>query len=576
MYKNIRNFLTWSFYLGANLAQIVPGYTFLVVLGMLISQLSVLLAFFLPLKVIILLGSPDIPQYFPTSWRAFDRDYLVVAFSLAAIVFYLLHLFAERMISSFSELGAATILDKNNKMVLFENQEVISVGAYQRYVRSLAGIVFIGFSLIILWVIYPAVLLAIIVCSLSILVMLFLGYGYNQSIKNKINTDSNRLGAASGSICFLLTFIFIVVDFLEAPAPSIIVAIVSLLLIRQLMSRLTGIIIDLKTLYIQKAQVNALFLLGDLVVPDPTQKEKDFWLLLGSPSKEKWICEILKEVVGCHPAQLECRWNQIGFTDVVAFEVLAKDKVGKHLGSFLVKLFNNNRKSIGRHEASLLMDGGPALQFLGAGMVGKYHCNIFKWDGGTKIIPQQLKLKRLELFSRLIALEPDKQLIEQYARSHPMLPQRLSDNMLERLHLVAGDSKLQEYVERLKLCIVDLKIRLEALPIQILNPEIKPENLHVTEDGELVAIHWGRWIMEPIGAGWPVREKELDLLEDALNTAKISRSTLAYISVRDLRLSALTFSFEQLYNRQKYISALELLPSVLSCIESCDAGLRAE
>ena len=76
--------LRWAVSIGSKLIRVAPGYTFSVIIFTLISQVSMLLAFFLPLKVIILLGSSRIPRYFPESWKSFDHDQLVITLAVAA------------------------------------------------------------------------------------------------------------------------------------------------------------------------------------------------------------------------------------------------------------------------------------------------------------------------------------------------------------------------------------------------------------------------------------------------------------------------------------------------------------
>ncbi len=95
MIRDILDSLKWSSRLGAKFLWAVPTATSGVVLFTLVSQLSMLLAFFLPLKVIILLGSDGIPRYFPPAFEQFDRDALIVWLSIATVAFYALYLLAD-------------------------------------------------------------------------------------------------------------------------------------------------------------------------------------------------------------------------------------------------------------------------------------------------------------------------------------------------------------------------------------------------------------------------------------------------------------------------------------------------
>lgn len=568
--------LRWSVSIGAKLVRTVPGYTYAVIFSTLASQISMLLAFFLPMKVIILLGSSRIPRYFPSSWQSIDRDNLIIYLAIASAGFYLLYLLAERSIVFFSERGANRLLEKSKKIALFQNQREITVRAYQRYTRSLAGAVFVGLALIAINILYPALLLFILGYVFCSFILLLLGNTYSSRIKKSIDKNLNGIGSVISAIGFLLAFAFMVFDFLAASAPGVIEAVIGLLLVRQLMQRLTSLVLDQSILYDQRLQVNALFFHGHPLMTELHQHELAFWSILETHQRDEWLRDILREVVGCDPGQLDSTWHQTGIADVVAFKVTIKDHSGQPLGQYLIKLFNTNRKDLAQNEASLLseleMEALPTLRFIGADTVGNYQCNIFQWTGGQKVSPQQNRLKRLDILERLIAFEPKKHLVEQYTRSRSMLAQWLSDTMIDHLRLVAGISQLREDVEAFKENLENLRTRLGALPLQIFNPDISPDTLFITEKDKLIITHWGRWRIEPIGAGWPVQEKELALLEKVLFSARKHRPSLIDVAVSDMRLAALTFAFKQFYSRQQYVSALELLPSVLKNIEHVDAN----
>ena len=63
--QQIKATIGWCISLGVKFVKVVPIITGLVQISTLASQIFLLLAFFLPLKVIILLGSDKTPAYFP-------------------------------------------------------------------------------------------------------------------------------------------------------------------------------------------------------------------------------------------------------------------------------------------------------------------------------------------------------------------------------------------------------------------------------------------------------------------------------------------------------------------------------
>src|SRR5690554_4218870 len=119
LYKVIVVYARWSLAVTRKLVSLTFFPTLAGVLLTFISQFSRLLAFFLPLKVIVLIGSSGIPRYFPSSWAAFDRETLVVALSFSAVAFYVVYLLADHLVAVFSNREADEVILSARKMALF-------------------------------------------------------------------------------------------------------------------------------------------------------------------------------------------------------------------------------------------------------------------------------------------------------------------------------------------------------------------------------------------------------------------------------------------------------------------------
>jgi len=583
--KIINASIRWSYSVGIKLVRVVPFYTLAVVLATLTSQVALLLASILPIKVLFLLGSTGVPRYFPQAWQTVDHDHLVMSLAAGTLGFYLLYLLAEKTAFFYAEQGAHRLLEKSRKISLFENQSEIAKRAYHRYSRSLAGLVFVGLSLVFTGVLYPYLVLVVLAYSLIVYVLLLVASSLSERLRTKIEKDFHDLIKMLGTVGFLLAFAFMITDFLTGEPPSVIVAIVCLLLVRQLMLWVAGAITDLSSLFAQRLQINALFFHGQKFITDIPRFDQAFWPLLEMPRRNEWVMGVLREVAGVEPKHIASTWMQTAIANVATMEVTARYDSSQNQEPYLIKLFNSNNQSIALHEASLLSEcesgSLPSPQFLGADQVEQYHCHLFKWTGVKELSASELGVKRQEIAVRLMSYEPPKALLERYCRSRPLLWQRLNNDMIKRLRLISSDPQQLGNLTLLDQNLDQIRSRLQSLPVQILNPDTQPDILKCTEDGTAYLTHWGRWSIEPAGAGWPVpgwpvSENDLDSLSKALNQAKESRKTLATVIDADIRLAALMFYFEALYNRQHYVNAMKILPSVLACIESSDVDPRVE
>ena len=65
VFSEIAKAVRWSVSLGNKFLRVVPVLTILAVICSVFSQFFLLIGFLLPLKVVLLLGSENVPVYFP-------------------------------------------------------------------------------------------------------------------------------------------------------------------------------------------------------------------------------------------------------------------------------------------------------------------------------------------------------------------------------------------------------------------------------------------------------------------------------------------------------------------------------
>jgi len=569
--KDILNALRWYFSIGAKFARVVPCHTLAVVAVTLVSQVALLMAFFLPLKVIMLLGSPSIPRYFPRAFLEVDRSQLVLWLSAAAVASYVVYLLAERLIGYWADYGARLLLEKSKKITLFDNQVELATSAYQRYARCLAGGVFAGLAFVILRILYPSLAVLVLGFSAGVCVFLALLYSVNQSFRTHMAEGLGNLLGMIGAIGFLLAFAFMVADFLFGSPPGLLVAIISMMLVRQALSRLAALTADFTALSKQRLKINALFFHGQALLDERSGRDHGFWSLQEPRCRGAWITSVLTDVAGVEVYRLEAVWYQTGVVDVVALDVRTFNKASTPAAHYFVKLFNAKRQGQALHEATLMMafpgGGLPALRFLGSDQVEGYNCHVFEMPGGSKPSPKEVKVGIRFLLAELWSIEPPGDIINRFRRSRPLLAQRLKEEMGERLLMVADNPGAVADVKRFAHGLDAIREVLSVLPLSIYNPDLGADTLFRLENNEFVATHWGRWSLEPVGAGWPLREQDWDILPEYFTSAVEKRPALAGVTIEEVRLAALMFAFERFYERQRYVSAIELVPSILECVE---------
>ncbi|QOE06504.1 hypothetical protein IE322_14800 [Pseudomonas asiatica] len=570
----IRKTAGWYISLGTKIFKIVPGNTSTVIVFTLLSQLSLLLTFFLPLKVIILLGSNGIPHYFPQSWHSLGHSRLVIALSIAATISYCIYFISEQVISFCAKRGAKIILERSQKIALFNNQDDVASRAYQQYVRSLAAIIFIAFSSIIFALKYPSILFLLATYTTAAYVLTSTIYKRSERIQLALDNSLGRLPSSLAGIGFLLAFILIVIDLITGLQSEKFLAVIALLLVRQVLQRLASIATNLVGLMQQRLQISALFFHGHVLLNERTNISKSLWQLLSPSNRAEWLQSSIRESLGTSEQITTTHWHQTGVHDVFAFDVQTRDQEAGTTSRYLVKIFNTNRRELALQEASLLTCKNahllPAPRMIAATTIGKLNCHIVEWRPGIRFTPKEIKVKVLDVASILMAIPPSAELISRFARSRPLLPQRLEDNVIERLRLAFDESDLTrlEMIDKFEEALPEIKGILQQLPLQIINPDVNVDTLQQLEDETLCVGHWGRWNLEPIGSGWSTHELDLKRLLHKLPITGKSRADLANVDAQHVVLCALLYAFERLLQRQQFLSAFELLPQILEKIEA--------
>lgn len=567
-FRNVFSSLGWTASLGGKFFTVAPVSTFLVQLFTLASQFLLLAAFFLPLKVMILLGAEVVPRYFPEYLQAYGRESLILLVSALAIVCYALHALMELLVSLFARRGASRLLRRSNKLELFENQATIAVGAYARYSRGVASGIFALLTFLLLLVLYPAIFAIVSLFSCTVLFLMGGLQALFPPLEGLVQKNLSGVLAGISGVGFLLVFVFVVFDFLYLQPPVVFVAIITMLLVRQGFQRLSVFIQDLLFLRGQHRQINALFFHSHpLLLEAP---EQGVQAVLASSQREGWVRRVIRELAGVEMDNPVIHWHQLGAAGVSSLEVMDAGGNG-----YLLKAYDEKRCFLAAHEHSLFREGMdiPSLPFVAGGYVNGIYCTIFAWNGQAKLALREANAAVIEVFTRLLATEPSAELQQRFARSHPFIEQRLSESLIDKVEMAATAPLQLEVVSLFRQRLPELKFAISRLPRQIISTDANLNTVVKGPDGTHLLSHWAGWRLEPVGAGWPVNEREQ--LRVAFESAKQVRTELVGAPYAHVLLSTLAYAIERCCNQRNYPGALELMTEVVELLEKSETSSRA-
>lgn len=568
MFSNIANSIRWFVSLGSKFLRVVPGYTILAVICSVLSQFLLLAGFLLPLKVVLLLGRSSVPGYFPLFLQGIGHDGLVLVLSIASVIFYLLHLLADKLVELSATKGSERLLKKSRKMAIFENQHGIASKGYHRFTQAMAALCFVTACVLAMSLFYGKLVLAIIIYILTAIFVICCIVNVSVSVYKKISTALGPVVKLLASVGFLIAFGFIVLDHLYGDPPGLLLSVISLLLTRQLLSRTANFVKDLQGLYGQKAQLSALFFHGQVFVAQPKQHARGIWDVVKPDVRDEWLGNLLESETGGPVMGFSVCWLDIGVPDVVAYEVSVACPDGNK--KLLVKLFNANRSAWAKHEATLLASQGsiPTLPLIALRDIQGFHCHIFDLTEFVCCDADELKTQLASFRNMLAAAQPPTDLAAIYVRSKPQIWQRFDKEMVFRLQYLL-DGKIDKNIFDTFLEILPgIRQVLSKLPLAVFTPDIRRGMLWKDKDERYVLAHWARWDLEPIGVGWPSASNEGNKLSGLLERTKASRPDTHSLCESEARLAALLFEFESHLLRWRYVEAYNLIEPMISEYES--------
>lgn len=568
--RNITDFMGWSASLLGKVFHVVPLYTTLIVTFSIASQLLLLLAFFLPLKVVILIGSEGVPWYFPSYLSVYGKEQLIFVLAAAAIVFYAFYMLSEKLVFFLSENGAQSLLSKSDKLVIFANQDEMARQFFQRYTGIISAFIFSFLAFLGIAFIDTLLALSLLVFSLAMFVSLVFLSERSEGLQSYIFQRRSNFFNSCASIAFLVSFGFIVISFLFVENKGVFVAIVSLLLSRQLFQRVSQGVVESISLSTQREQINSLFFYSHSYTGNHLSAHlPQFWEVVGERRRSELAEFVLTDFLSCKNAAFNFRWRETGTLGVVAYEVEVLPAGHEVLDIYLIKIFDSSRTAFALHEQKLMSSfpAGclPAYEFAGGKIFEGYHCHLFIYKDSQAITLLEQNLCSCQLLIDLWSIVPPKFLVNMFYRSRPTLSDRLKPQVFERLLLAADSDFEKQMVLKVIEILPELKSIVGALPLSVYNSDLNVSSL-LRSESRVYALHWGAWTLEPIGAGWLFKDSEHKFLRDGFDNAAARRRELHDVDFKHVSLASLMYALDFYCRRQSFRVALDLLPKIQECL----------
>lgn len=510
------------------------------------SQILQVISLLLPLKIVLLAGSPTVPAYFPSVFHGIDRGYLIGGLCAASVVLYLCHLAAERYLHTITAFGAEKLIRANQKLAVHSNQESIAAVAYKRFSTVASSLVFIALSFFGLLFVSPA-LVGVIALYLSACGLKPGRFRKNEPdiSHDEESTHSSRPRTIAG-LGFLLVFLFIAYQTASSQNFTALTAILTLLVSRQAFGQIARLIGGIGAINRDRVRLTAIFFthrpwhLGGRAV-DTLDK------LISDKERGKWVGKVISETTGTFSDLNEVAWLQTSGRDALLFQATTN---ALPCEIYFVKIFSERRALWADREAALLANQPdlPAPTFCGATYVNGLPCHVFRLEQGYDRPVKDVLPFKTQLADALLACKPTGALLKLSAKTQGQIWQRMANHVPDRICAFMGERADAEAMAEFLRLINAVCERLASVPPSIHVRSFAPAFGLVSSDRAPLFAHWVAWTVEPIGFGWQHGPEQMKENRERFLELGSTRSDVRSVRWEDVELSILFSAYERYFN----------------------------
>ncbi|AEG31693.1 hypothetical protein [Thiomicrospira cyclica] len=596
----LKSTLGWQYRILKTLLRAHARITLSVILLQALSKIAYLLAFLLPLKVILLIGTPGVPRYFPFVDPAQKMDW-VVGLTLGAISCYLLALIFDHLTSRLAKPGASAMVKRANKMTVIRNQDTLAQSYYERITGIAANNLFIALGLVLLYFINLPVFSFILLFSLFGLtltaLMLWTAQTQNTSpatnqanqyipsyfipqntIQAWLTKNPKTYTSVLSSTAFLMGFLLILYPYLDGDGPNILISLISFLVLRQIASFAEANINASFTLNKNAQKINALVFKSQKT---SIKERKHKTLLRDIFEKKRRTALVNDQLKPGETTPATVNWMDSNLTGVTLLKIETPTTPTQFAQQ---QIFNKQSRHLLEREAFLFTYIDRA-QFKAPPVLAQYQiqdfdCQILDYGTAEPLLAKDFRaaLNSLnqQIFHRFI---PPKALVKDYKLTRPLLADKFSSELVKRLEVGIDTPEERQQYKQLQANLPSLIQRLDAQPLYIYNPDRKPGTLvwqtdQRTDLTQVYIMAWGRWSLEPLGIAFDLNQPD-EWFDDKASWLKANRKDIrAHYSGQDLKLVACAQKLQQALNASHFKRALHYAQTLNALIETHTANKK--
>lgn len=462
------------------------------------------LAMMLPLKVVLLAASEGIPSYTPFITPE-TKFHWIGALAAGAVVAFAISQLLDSVVKRVCDTAGGQLMSESADIQIVPNQRALT-GAYFTQMSSIVadGTFFAG-SLALYGLIAPLTFAAYVtmvvasfgVASLFVIAKDRWGLG---GLHKAVTVHTPSYLSLNNAVIFFVCFLVILLPYFAGWHLNMLVALISIVLLRRTLSALFGAVGTAVKLVAGRHLVDALMFRDKQLVAVKSTHEHTITSMFSPRKRRELVAEILADA-GYERTVLDVAWLDPVVRGTLHFMARCDD--GSH---FHLQVYPRSKSFIAMNEDALFAVMGreslPAPDLVGETRYGDFVCRLVAAGNGAQ--PEQRKWNDMLRKSvlRIASIVPKQELVEIYASTRQFPHQVLTSEFVDRIKVALKDKEDRAVFDAFMRDLPALRRKLEELPLSIgLVDVARTQAVMGTGRSDPTFLYWGQWSLEPLGAG---------------------------------------------------------------------------
>ena len=575
--KKTRELAIWFYQVFKTFLKVRPALSLVVVVISVTAKITNMIAFLLPLKVILLAGSDGVPRYFRFFVDPEQKLQWIVILSLVAIVAYIVTLILESLDRRFCENGAEAMVSYSNQMAVMANQAGMSFKVFSGFTGLAADISFIFAGMVLVGLLLPTVAqvflsLALAFYLLSAILLRDAGgqagaFIPRTAVQKWIGKKDKQYVSILTSVTFLSSFLVILYPYVVGEGPNIIISLIAFIVLRKVIGSISGLIGSAVKLSKDKINVNSLVFRRFQV--DKTQKtiHRVFEENFHKSRRDQILDDEVKNLLG-EGWSVDTVWEDSPSPGIRRFRFTRDNRAGTEVLHWQVH-FPKFQHLLEREEflfehldRNILKAPVRVLDF----PFESFRNQVLDIGAGIPVTANEFKAMADDLHDYYRCLTIPKELIRAFRLTEPLLDQKLRKREIENVRVALDTPAEANLYRQFTKKMPEITQRLAALPLILSNPGVSDRHTYWADESksQILVELWRKWTLVPMGADLRNEASVNDLMErlPALQSRRKEFSGAA-VNQTNLMLASLAARLVEAVEGSQFKKALELMREML-------------